>query len=220
METIKRGPRRDHDEGAGGEAGSVAVLEQKADRQVVGYHVVAHVDKFDRHQLAAAAKWHGIRYREPNGDELLAWATANHIDVESVEVEGNLLTTAGLTRITSLITGAGGTAYNAANTRIGVGDDATAAAIGNTDLTAIAGSTHRQFALADNSTPTTSAGVITIRATFGTSLANFHWQEWGVDNGTANGTTVTAPLLNHKVTDLGTKTSASSWVFTITITFS
>jgi len=61
-------------------------------------------------------------------------------------------------------------------------------------------------------------------ATFGTGVGNYHWQEWGVDGGTASGTTVTSEgnttpgLINHKVTDLGTKTSAASWVFTVTIT--
>ncbi len=45
-----------------------------------------------------------------------------------------------------------------------------------------------------------------------------------MDGGTASATTVTAEtnttpgLINRKVTDLGTKTSAASWVFTITIT--
>jgi hypothetical protein len=69
-----------------------------------------------------------------------------------------------------------------------------------------------------------SSGVMTVVATFGTSVGNFHWQEWGIDGGTANGTTVTADgnttpgLVNHKITDLGTKTSAASWVFTVTIT--
>ena len=29
---------------------------------------------------------------------------------------------------------------------------------------------------------------------------------------------MTAAMMNHKITDLGTKTSAASWVFTITIT--
>ena len=66
----------------------------------------------------------------------------------------------------------------------------------------------------------------TFVATFGTTVGNFHWQEWGIDGGTADGTAVTSEgnttpgLVNHKIADLGTKTSAASWVFTVTITLS
>lgn len=151
---------------------------------------------------------------EPKGDQLLHVAEP----YESIDAGGNLLTTAGLNRVTSLIIGGGGQAWNNANSRLGVGDDATAAAVGNTDLTAGAGATHRQFVVSDATYPQQSNGVITERATHTTGLSNFHWQEWGIDNGTSNSTTVVAVLLNHKVTDLGTKTSAASWVFTVTIT--
>jgi hypothetical protein len=180
--------------------------------------VHARVDKFDLDAIHAAAKFHGLLYREPNGDELLTWAKKAGYTPDYAESDGNLLTTAGLARITSLITAGGGQAWDTTHTRIGVGNDATAAGVGNTDLTAAAGSSNRQFQTADNSTPTTSNGVITVRATHGTSVSNFHWQEWGIDQGTANGTTVVATLMNHKVTDLGTKTSAASWVFTVTVT--
>ena len=63
-------------------------------------------------------------------------------------------------------------------------------------------------------------------STFGTGVGNFAWNEWGLDGGTASGTTVTADtnttpgLFNHRIpgSSLGTKTSAASWVFTVTVT--
>lgn len=211
-----------HDRASGGEGEGVgvAVLDRDETRfaEMWSRGVHARVDKFDLDAIHAAAHFHELLYREPDGAELLAWAKAAGYTPDVAESDGNLLTTAGLARITSLIVGGGGTAWAAATCRIGTGDDATAAAVGNTDLTAAAGSTHRQFQLADNSTPTTSNGVITVRATFGTGVGNYHWQEWGIDQGTGAGTTVVATLMNHKVTDLGTKTSAASWVFTVTVT--
>lgn len=211
-------PKLDNEGALADEGGRLGV--SVLDREDLGYNVTARVDKFDLHQIAECSRSLGLRYREPTGDELLAWAAETGAEFETVEVPGNLLTTAGLARITSLITAGGGQAWDTTHTRIGVGNSATAATIADTDLGAAAGSGNRQFNTADNSTPTTSNGVITIRATFATGVGNFHWQEWCIDNGTGNGTTVTATMMNHKVTDLGTKTSAASWVFTITITLS
>src|SRR6476660_6136595 len=52
---------------------------------------------------------------------------------EVVEVEGNLLTTAGLTRLTALLTASGGTqAVTNTSARIGVGNSSTAEAVGQT----------------------------------------------------------------------------------------
>ena len=53
--------------------------------------------------------------------------------------------------------------------------------------------------------------------------ANFHWQEWGLTTGAAatNKQAVPPPtLFNHRVQDLGTKTSAASWTLTVTLSLS
>lgn len=166
---------------------------------------------------------HGV-VRKYEGEDADARALACGDDYDDVfEFDGNLLTTAGLTRITSLITGGGGQAATNTSARIGVGTGTTAAAIGDTDLSAAAGSSNRQFEIMAATYPQVSAGVMTFRAVFTTGEANFHWQEWGIDIGTpivAAGTTVNATLVNHKVVDLGTKTSAAAWTFTVTITLS
>ncbi len=136
-----------------------------------------------------------------------------------------MLTTAGLNRITSLIIAGGGQALTNTSGRIGVGDDNTAASVGQTDLVAAAGSTHRFFSVLDATYPQQANGVLTTKATFGSADGNFTagWQEYGVDIGTptvSNGTTVNALLLNRKVSSLGTKSSGSSWAFTSTLTLS
>lgn len=102
------------------------------------------------------------------------------------------------------------TLFSNANAYIGVGDGATAFAVGQTDLQA---ATNKLRKAMDATYPTQAANVITFRSTFGTAEANFAWNEWGVFNASSGGT-----MLNRKVESLGTKTSAQSWQITATIT--
>jgi hypothetical protein len=131
--------------------------------------------------------------------------------------EGNLLLNAGITRLLNLLVAAGATqAFDATHSRIGVGDSTTAAAASQTDLQA---ATNKFYALVD-SAPGVSAQTVTFVATFGSSDANFAWEEWVIDQGTADGTTGVAPALNRKVQSMGTKASGATWVFTVSITIS
>lgn len=139
---------------------------------------------------------------------------------EVLTAEHNLLVNAGIARLLDLLIVAGGQGYNNANSRIGVGDDTTAASASQTDLQAAAGSTHRQFEVMDATFPSRSSQTVTWRSTFASGEANFHWQEWCIDVGTAAGTTITTPMLNRKVTDLSTKASGQVWQFTVTLTIS
>jgi hypothetical protein len=139
-------------------------------------------------------------------------------------VERNLLTTVGLNRITSLIIGAGGQAATNTSSRIGVGNGAGTAAIGDTDLSAAAGSTNRWFQIMDATFPTQANGVLTFKSTFASADGNFAWNEFGIDIGTPTVTsanTVNALLLNHKTSIAqGTKASGQTWAATATITLS
>lgn len=142
---------------------------------------------------------------------------------EFAEAAGNLLTTAGLNRLTSLLIAGGGQGITNTSARLGTGNSTTAEAVGQTDLQAAAGSTNRWFQVMDASFPTQSNGVVTLKSTFGTADGNFAWQEWGVDVGTptvTSGNTVAALLFNRKVASLGTKASGATWALTATITIS
>lgn len=145
------------------------------------------------------------KYHTPAGEDI-----AGLDPVEVIVEEGNLLTTAGATRLLTLLIGGGGSAYNNANSYLGVGDSTTAAAVGQTDLQA---ATNKKRKAMDSGYPQVSAATVTWRATFGTSDANWAWQEWGVFNASAAGT-----MLNRKVTSLGTKTSAATWQLTVSVT--
>lgn len=186
----------------------------------IKWEPLAVVAKYSVDQVAYATSRLG---HEPSSFELeVLFATPED---GFAEATGNQLTTAGLTRITSLINGAGGQALTNTATRIGTGNGSTGWAAGNTDLSASAGSSNRWFQIMDATYPSTSAGVITARATFASADGNYAWTEWGLDIGTptvSSAATVNATLLNRKVpgASLGTKASGASWVFTVTITLS
>jgi hypothetical protein len=114
---------------------------------------------------------------------------------DTSEVLGNLITNGGWGRLLTLAIGGGGTAYDATHTRIGVGTG-TAGASGNDTSLGGTGAAGAQYNLvsgagtATNGTGTSGTGSATLAfaATFGTGDANFHWQEFCVDQGTASGT--------------------------------
>lgn len=120
------------------------------------------------------------------------------------------LTNAGRNHIAQAIIGEAVTAFNNANAYIGVGDSSTAFAGAQTDLQA---ATNKLRKAMDASYPTRATNVLTFRATFATTDANYAWNEWAIFNGSSGGT-----MLSRKVESLGTKTSAQSWQMTVDIT--
>lgn len=105
----------------------------------------------------------------------------------------------------------GGTSYarfNNANSKLGVGDSATAF---NSAQTGLQAATNKFEQAVDATFPTRATNVLTYQATFATGSANFTWNEWGIMNGTQ--------YLNRKVENLGTKTSAATWRLTVTTAF-
>lgn len=193
----------------------LGVMAELGPADGVAWRPVLRLDKFTADQVADVRALLGL-WREPTGDELLAHVTPD----ETLVCPGNLLTTAGLQRITNLIIGAGGQAATATAARIGVGNSSAAEAVGQTDLQAAAGAANRYFMPMDATYPTAVNGVLTFRSTFASADGNFVWAEWCIDIGApvvAAGAVVNATMLNRKVQALGTKASGS-WVATATIT--
>jgi len=121
------------------------------------------------------------------------------------------LTTAGATLATQGIIGESGTYANNTNGHLGVGDSSTAFSAAHTDLQAASNKTRKPM---DATYPSRTGLAVTVRATFGTSDANYAWNEWAWFNASSANTMIT-----RKVESLGTKTSAQSWQLTATITF-
>lgn len=166
-----------------------------------------------------ATSWLSERLgRDPLEADFDAHRVASYLDTE---VHGNLLTTAGLGRIATLVTAGTGNLISSTTARVGTGNGAGSAAIGDTDLGAAAGSSNRWF---QTCTVTIPSNVWTFAATFASADGNYAWNEFGIDIGAAtvtSGATVNAVLLNHKTSIAqGTKASGQTWTATATITIS
>jgi len=122
------------------------------------------------------------------------------------------LTTAGATAIAKSLMNDSPTFFSNANAYIGVGDSSTAFSAAQTDLVA---ATNKVRKAQEATYPQRSSNALTYRSLFGTADANFAWAEWGVFNGSSGN-----EMLSRKVEALGTKTSAASWQFTVTLTIS
>lgn len=169
------------------------------------------------------AKWKLEKY---NGDwtaEQIAKGEAGD-PFEIIEREGNLLMYGGASCLWECLIGNGtGTAgqsltfFNNGNAAVGVGDSSTAAAATQTDLQA---ATNKLRKAMDSTYPQHTDGVVSgsasivFKSTFGTSDANWVWNEWGVFN---SPTAATGRMLNRKVESLGTKASGSTWALTVTL---
>jgi hypothetical protein len=111
----------------------------------------------------------------------------------------------------AVIGGSTYTKFNAANAHLGVGDSSAAFDVSQTDLQAASNKLRKAM---DATYPSRSGNVVTYRATFGTSEANFAWNEVGVFNAVSGG-----QMLSRLVSALGTKTSSASWQLTLTQTW-
>jgi hypothetical protein len=181
----------------------------------------AHVAKYSPEVVRELTEFLGY---EPTAADYKRLAIKPNDEAESY---GNLLTTAGLNRITNLIIGEGSLqAFDDSHAVIGVGATSTAATVSDTALAANAGNAWYQAA---NGGVSASNGVITAISTFASGDANFAWNEWCwvVVTGTITASnTLTSvgstgeQMLNRKVASMGTKASGASWVFTTTVTLS
>ena len=121
------------------------------------------------------------------------------------------LTNAGRDFLAAIAHGFSATAFNNANAYLGVGDSSTAFAASQTDLQAATNKLRKGM---DATFPQQSANVITLQATFGSSEANFTWNEFGTFNASTSGT-----MLQRKVSALGTKSAGQTWQFQVVLTY-
>ena len=111
----------------------------------------------------------------------------------------------------ALINDTSPTFYDNSNAFLGVGDDNTAFAVGQTDLQAVANKVRVGM---EATYPQRTDNVLTFRSVFGSGVGDFEWAEWASFNHTSAG-----DMLQRKVEALGTKASGS-WQLTATITVS
>lgn len=105
------------------------------------------------------------------------------------------------------------TAFSNAAAYLGVGDSTTAESAAQTGLQA---PTNKAYKAMESGYPSRSGQTVTWRSVFGSSDANFDWEEFTV----ANGNSDSAVNLNRKVSSQGTKASGQTWTLDLAITFS
>lgn len=127
-----------------------------------------------------------------------------------VTASQNIILDTGANEMLKLISGTGGTTFDAVNSLIYVGNDSTVENASQTGV--IATGANRAYAAMDTGYPVVSGRQMIYRASFGDTSANFTWNEASIMNGTG----ANAVAMNRKVANLGTKTSGT-WTLQITI---
>ena len=119
------------------------------------------------------------------------------------------LTTAGVNYLAQAAIGQG-IFFNNANAKIGVGNGTAAFAASQVDLQG----SYKVRKGMDADYPKATPPVVTFRATFNPSEANFAWNEWGLFNASTGGT-----MLSRVVESNGTKQDNQTWVLEVAISF-
>jgi hypothetical protein len=127
--------------------------------------------------------------------------------------EANLALNEGLQELIDVICGLGApTKWDNANARLGVGDSNQAEAATQTGLQA---ATNKTFKTMDTGYPQRTGQTAEWRATFGSSDANFAWEEYTI----VNAATDAGKNLNRKTASKGTKSSGETWTLSLSVTF-
>jgi hypothetical protein len=186
------------------------------------------VDRWDAEQVEWAQRKLGLVPSRTLSRSAFAQAGVKPY-LTTVEHDCNLVTLAGWA---ALLGSVGGTSitnkFSATNGRIGIGTGSTAVAATDTALTGDTGgaSTTSYYQLCGASPVITTASApstMVFTASFGNTVANFAWNEFGTDNYTASGVTTTGLgvnflLFNHGLSAQGTKPSGQTWTATETFT--
>ncbi len=172
------------------------------------------VEKYDADQTRWVARKSGIT--EPRGRDFEVLKVRPYEIGE--EHDCNLITDAGWNLLMKNVAGTAGALFSATVGRIGIGDSTSAVAYADTALNAATNKQYKLISAAPTVGTTHTAGLV-LSASFGSAQANYAWQEFGTDQGTADGTTVAAVFFNHGLSSQGTKSSGQTWVVTETITW-
>ncbi len=136
--------------------------------------------------------------------------------------EGNLILNTVWTAFFTIYIGSSAvkTKFSATVGRIGVGDSNTAATYTDSALGASTNKLYKFCAAAPTVTTTLATRSLVWVATFQAADAMWAWNEFGIDQGTADSAAVTADFINHAAgIAQGTKGASQVWTATATLTF-
>lgn len=125
------------------------------------------------------------------------------------------MTNAGLTDHVKKWIGESTSAFNYSNAHIGIGNSNTGFASSQTDLQGASTKRKGMESAFPSRDPDSdgSDNKVRFKAIFGTTDANFRWEEWGIFNSSSGGT-----MHSREVEYIGEKTNKASWTFSIDIT--
>ena len=140
--------------------------------------------------------------------------------IGTVEWKPNTALLSGLYLLTGIIGGIDTSTakWDNANAKLGIGDSATAAVATQTDLMA---ATNKFYKAMDTGFPKRAASAVAatqfllFQSTYGTTEANYAWNEYVVRNGLTSGV-----CLNRFVSAKGTKVSGETWTLQLQMNFS
>ncbi|MFB3887950.1 MAG: hypothetical protein ACE14S_00540 [Candidatus Bathyarchaeia archaeon] len=178
------------------------------EKDVVGWKAKWRLDKFeDASGEIADALQAGMPLKEARERFETAF-------VGTEEFSSNVALNEGLQELIDIVCGLGTpTKWDNANARLGVGDSNAAENASQTGLQAASNKTYKTM---DVTYPQRTNQTAEWRATFGSSDANYAWEEYTVINAASD----TGKNLNRKVSSKGTKASGETWVLSLQITFS
>jgi hypothetical protein len=175
-------------------------------------------------EIGWKAQWRIHRFKDASGE--IARALQAGIPVEKAtrmfntaflgkeDFEDNIGLNEGLGELIDIICGLGTPVkWDNTNARLGVGDSNVAE---NASQTGLQAATNKTWKAMDTSYPQRSAQTAEWRATFGSSDANYAWEEYTVVNAADD----SGKNLNRKVASKGTKASGETWTLSLKITFS
>lgn len=171
------------------------------------------VRKYDPDQ----ASWAQLRFDRPDPQENNMVAAGMRPSEELYHEDCNLITDAGWNLLMKNVAGSAGTLFSASVGRISAGSSSNLVTYSDTDLNGP--SKYYKLISAAPTVGSTHSTGLTFIATFGTAQANFNWQEFGTDQGTADGTIVQSVFFNHGLANNGTKIVGSIWSVTEIITW-
>ena len=170
------------------------------------------------------AKWRIDKFKDPEGEIAMvlqsgmsmaeAISLYGRAFICTEEFEANIALNEGLQELIDIICGIGTpTKWDNANARLGVGDSNAAESATQTGLQA---ATNKTYKAMDATYPQRSNQTAEWRATFGSSEANYAWEEYTVVNASSD----TGKNLNRKISSKSTKASGETWTLSLQITFS